>query len=90
MNAYQSVSTSTYKPVTIFDLRSADFSEQDMLATAAGRFPVTGSEGSSLREKFEKPADQWRHNTAFSSSVTEMVLDANYQQIIGMGVAVVP
>jgi hypothetical protein len=52
--------------------------------------PTTIANSRILQTKFDSLADAWRRNTAFSSSITEIVLDSNYQQIIGMGVAVVP
>ncbi len=52
--------------------------------------PATFAHTNTLKTKFETLADEWRRNTAFSSSITEIVLDPNYQQIIGMGVAAVP
>lgn len=91
MNALPT-STISYQPT--LDSWLADFSaspsDQGMLERAAVQFLATGSVGSPLKEKFEKLTDQWRQNTAFSSSVTEIALDPNYQQIIGMGIAVVP
>lgn len=51
---------------------------------------ATFAHTNTLKTKFETLADEWRRNTAFSSSITEIVLDPNYQQIIGMGVAAVP
>jgi hypothetical protein len=60
----------------------------------SGRFlaqpPTTIANSGTLQTKFETLADEWRRKTAFSSSTTEIVLDPNYQQIIGMGVAAVP
>ncbi|MFZ0496199.1 MAG: hypothetical protein WBE80_02365 [Methylocella sp.] len=91
MNAL-STSTISYEPMLGSWL--ADFSvppsHRGMPERGAALFLATSSVGSSLKEKFEKLTGQWRHNTAFSSSVTEIVLDPSYQQIIGMGVAVVP
>ncbi len=52
--------------------------------------PATIANVETLQKKFDKLADAWRANTAFSSSITEIALDPNYQQIIGMGVGVVP
>lgn len=39
---------------------------------------------------FHNLASQWKEATQFVSSVTEMVTDPAYQQIIGMGKAVLP
>jgi hypothetical protein len=43
-----------------------------------------------LERDFRRLADAWRQNTQFSSSIADIVLDSSYQQIIGMGSAVVP
>src|SRR5580692_3377864 len=91
MNALHPMSTSTteYQSMPVADF-STPPSHQGMLRRGGARFPATSSVGFSLKEKFDKLASQWRHNTAFSSSVTEIVLDPSYQKIIGMGIAVVP
>jgi hypothetical protein len=52
--------------------------------------PATIADLGTLQAKFEKLANEWRRNTTFSSSVTDIVLDPNYQQIIGMGAVAVP
>lgn len=52
--------------------------------------PATIANTRTLQTKFETLANDWRRNTAFSSSMTDIVLDSNYQQIIGMGVVAVP
>jgi hypothetical protein len=49
---------------------------------------IAGSESQQI--KFDRLANEWRRNTAFSSSINDIVLDANYQQIIGMGVVALP
>lgn len=54
------------------------------------KFRITGSASNLLKAKFDRLAAAWRTATAFSSTTTEIILDPNYQQIIGMGVAVVP
>ena len=50
----------------------------------------TVSTRSALQAEFDKLAKSWRNDTQFYSSVTDIVLDRSYQQIIGKGVAVVP
>ncbi len=42
------------------------------------------------RRKFSELADQWRTETAFTSSVSEMAMNDAYQKIIGMGKAALP
>ena len=59
---------------------------ENIFGTAASNYCKCGN----TAKKFDKLADAWRANTAFSSSITEIALDPNYQQIIGMGVGVVP
>jgi hypothetical protein len=44
----------------------------------------------SAEQKFRRLADQWRRETAFSSSVSERTHNKNYQHIIGMGRDAVP
>lgn len=54
-------------------------------ATASGR------EGSvSARQRFERLAHQWREETALSSFIVDIVLNKNYQSIIGLGWPAVP
>ena len=43
-----------------------------------------------LRTRFERLADQWVEETQFISSSTALILNGAYQQIIGMGEAVLP
>jgi hypothetical protein len=60
----------------------------------SGRFlvqqPPTIANSETLQTKFDALASQWRRDTQFSSSVTDMVLHPAYQQIIGQGAAMVP
>jgi hypothetical protein len=44
----------------------------------------------SIESRFARLADQWRDETEFVSSSTALVLNSSYQQIIGMGPAVLP
>jgi hypothetical protein len=44
----------------------------------------------SFEVRFERLTSQWRRETKFVSSSTEMVLNGAYQQIIGMGKDVLP
>jgi hypothetical protein len=43
-----------------------------------------------VRSRFERLADEWNEETEFVSSSTTMILNSAYQQIIGMGNAVLP
>jgi ActR/RegA family two-component response regulator len=43
-----------------------------------------------MREKFERLAAAWRVETEFTSAISEIFLNKNYQEIIGQGVAIVP
>src|SRR5271165_4731366 len=43
-----------------------------------------------LKERFDRLASQWEAETKHLSSITEMSMNLAYQQIIGMGPAVVP
>lgn len=44
----------------------------------------------SLGERFADLAATWRHETAFTSSLNEIVMNRAYQQIIGLGPNVIP
>jgi hypothetical protein len=53
--------------------------------------PVTPSDANShLKKDFERLADAWRNEVQFSSSILEIVMNKNYQSIIGQGRAIVP
>ncbi|MGH6670820.1 MAG: hypothetical protein ACRECV_02455 [Xanthobacteraceae bacterium] len=52
--------------------------------------PATIANSGVLQVKFDSLAAEWRRETQFSSSVTDMVLHPAYQQIIGQGIAMVP
>jgi hypothetical protein len=56
------------------------------MATQAAKLPQQESE----EERFSLLADQWRNETRFVSSSTELVLNSAYQQIIGMGRSALP
>lgn len=51
-------------------------------------FPISRQD--SLERKFIILRDQWKSRTQYLSSITEMVLDPAYQQIIGLGPLAVP
>jgi len=57
-------------------------------AIPLGGFPAKVSEP--VRARFERLADRWSNETEFVSSSTQMILNGAYQQIIGMGEAVIP
>ena len=44
----------------------------------------------SVKEKFERLANQWKEETNLSSSISEMAMHPAYQKIIGMGKVVIP
>jgi len=43
-----------------------------------------------LEERFSVLADKWSHDTAHISSVTDLINDQSYQQIINMGTEALP
>jgi hypothetical protein len=49
-----------------------------------------GSNGASQRQRFRELVRQWKEATLSLSSVTDMAMHPAYQQIIGMGCAVLP
>jgi hypothetical protein len=86
--------SSALKSEPLGDFGPADFldASADYAATVGfvDQFPITGSEGQPLASRFAELANEWKRNTAFSSSLSEIVLDPAYQQIIGLGIAAVP
>ena len=51
---------------------------------------MSTASSSALAETFTNLVERWRHNTAFLSSVTEIVGDPVYRAIIALGMPVVP
>jgi len=49
------------------------------------QFPAVMTGTDTLADEFQRLADTWRRDTQFYSSVSDMVLDPSYQQIIGKG-----
>jgi ActR/RegA family two-component response regulator len=80
----------------VFDfLRKGDVGiSEELVATAIRAVETddlqTSKTSAPMREKFKHLAAAWRSETQFSSSVSEMFLNKNYQAIIGQGVAIVP
>jgi ActR/RegA family two-component response regulator len=60
------------------------------LAAASEIRPAKDAAAPPMREKFERLATAWRAETQFSSSISEIFLNKNYQAIIGQGIAIVP
>jgi hypothetical protein len=60
--------------------------QEKQMATQAAKLPRQESE----EERFSLLADQWRKETRFVSSSTELVLNSAYQQIVGMGRSALP
>jgi len=56
---------------------------------AAGRGGGPGREAN-LADLFERLVTEWRQETRFLSSITEMAISPPYQKIIGLGPAVLP
>ena len=54
------------------------------------QFPAVMTGTDTLADEFQRLADTWRRDTQFYSSVSDMVLDPSYQQIIGKGSPIVP
>ena len=54
-----------------------------------GKRQVTHESGD-FRNRFESLREAWKAETAYSSSMSEILLSLPYQSIIGMGPAVVP
>lgn len=65
--------------------------QQRQSPTATGSARFSSDPVSCLaKEQFDELADEWRQETALTSSMSEIVLNAAYQRIIGMGWAAVP
>jgi hypothetical protein len=58
------------------------------MSVATFEWPAIARE--SAEGRFHRLAEQWDEESAFMSSVTEMVMLPSYQKIIGMGWAAVP
>jgi hypothetical protein len=54
------------------------------------QFPMVMTGADPLADEFQRLADTWRRDTQFYSSVSDMVLNPSYQQIIGKGPPIVP
>lgn len=50
----------------------------------------TGADSALIASRFETLKDKWAKETANTSSVSEIILNDSYQQIIGMGPDVLP
>lgn len=57
---------------------------------AAGNQTSPRGEAGMIRERFDRDAAQWLHETMIMSSVTDIVMNPAYQRIIGLGPAAVP
>lgn len=52
--------------------------------------PIQPADHQNLEQTFRKLADEWRSQTSFISSVIDIVTNASYQRIIGLGPSVIP
>lgn len=59
-----------------------------MVLQRAGK-PVGAFMGTSLTQRFESLASEWRAETSHFSSTTKIVLHPSYQRIIGLGPAAI-
>ena len=66
-----------------------EIEQQLYKATAHFHFPLTAHRRD-IFQQFQKFAFAWKEERGPTSSVTEMVLLASYQRIIGLGPSVVP
>jgi hypothetical protein len=60
------------------------------LQEAARHYAFPYSRQARIEDKFNSLVKTWRHDVSFKSSVTEMAINPHYQQIIGMGPAIIP
>lgn len=77
-------------------LQKNRISSPNEIVSAANRaidsemYPANDAAAPPMREKFKRLAAAWCAETQFSSSISEMFLNKNYQAIIGQGIAIVP
>jgi two-component system response regulator RegA len=94
-----SVAIESYR-LHVFEFLQKDLDISEQIVAAANRaaqandlresLPPNESAASPMRQRFERLASAWRAETQFSSSVPEIFMNKNYQEIIGQGVAIVP
>ena len=83
--------TSAVGEVSIWDASPWTFAKRaPHCAQVVDDFPQTVTGSSSIEAEFNRLADAWHRDTAFLSSVADIVLDPSYQRIIGLGYAAVP
>jgi len=64
--------------------------QQEVGVSALVLLPDALRSSAELSVQFAELAERWRADTAFTSSLTDIVLNAAYQRIIGLGPDVVP
>jgi len=65
--------------------------EKQTLATAnAHADPVRNEDAAGLAQRFRELVQQWKQDTRFCSSLTDMTEHPGYQQIIGLGKEAIP
>lgn len=81
-------------PPSLFDTESEGFGDEAIAlakrfveATIHYRFPISRQ---TTFEKFQSLLSEWKEDTQFMSSTTNMILHKAYQEIIGMGPSVIP
>ena len=58
--------------------------------TPVSTIPATQTPMESLEKKFQRLAAVWRAETAYTSSSSELVAHPAFQEIVGMGPAIIP
>lgn len=85
IEASRPISISMEEPPTLTSVLSED------LSIWAFKIPSTATPSSTEHKtKFQELMDEWRSQTAFSSSLIEIVMIPAYQRIIGMGRTAIP
>src|SRR5437879_5367454 len=60
------------------------------MSTVPARQPPATEPEETIEEKFQRLASVWRAETAFVSSSSDLVAHPAFQEIVGMGPAVIP
>ena len=85
MHTLEIKSTTTHY---LIEVERAILRQGPMVLQRAGK-PVGAFVGTSLTQRFESLASQWRAETSHFSSTTKIVLHPSYQRIIGLGPAAI-
>lgn len=78
------------RPRTMFEAASEYYSSIGLVVAKLAKKKEEQKKAEALRRTFLELSKKWRDDTAFKSSVSDLVLDPSYQRILTLGSAVVP